>query len=141
MARARKLVGKDKVVQNVWSNVAKDRLAFSVGGLTWIYMHSVYQLAGELQELLQPAPKTTGLPEGTYCNIAHLDAVFVRDLSEWKPDSEGRKYCNDVKNNLRVEVNSAGFVVNGSAPPGALNGMVVIHKNFPVNSVSSMVAV
>jgi len=136
LTRARKLVGKELMVEQVWTNAEYDRFAFGVGGTSWVYMHNVSSPEGKLELLLNPLPKTTGMPAGSYCNLAQLPEKFVSSLSNWAA-SPGRAFCSDPESKLRVEVNSAGFVVGGTAPAGFLNGIVVIHKDFPASLAAS----
>jgi hypothetical protein len=133
-------VGKDLMVEKVWTNSEQERFAFSVGGITWMYMHNVSSPEGQLEQLLQPLPNTTGMAAASYCNLAQLPEKFVSSLAAW-PKSAGYAYCSDPRNKLRIEVNATGFVVGGFAPAGFLNGMVVIHKDFAVSTAISTATV
>jgi hypothetical protein len=132
LTHVRKSIAKDVTMKRIWKDASNGGFAFSIGSIAWVFMKPYITPKGNLKDLLQ-SPQTTGLPQGEYCNLAQLPSKYAGSLSQW-PDSDGQKYCADSKNEMIIQLDASGFVTDGVAPAGKLNGMVVIHKDFPVQS-------
>jgi hypothetical protein len=136
LTHVRKLIPKDVSMERIWI-AAPGRFSFSIGDRAWVFLQQYLNPKGDLKELMISGP-TTGLPAGEYCNVAQLPSAYAESLSHWF-GSDGQKYCSDSKNEMVVKLDEGGFVISGVAPAGTMNGMVVIHKDFPAQSNSAIV--
>jgi hypothetical protein len=125
MVRFRKLVMKDKstnAMSHEWFD-DEGRLGYSLGKVGFVAVsrgRNTYSKCGS-DETKDLANTKTGLPEGTYCNLARLPGP-VPVPSQWKESD-----CSSDS----VIVDGTGTIINGSLPGGEV---VVIHKDYKTDT-------